>query len=246
MNTYPDFEKGKLLNIKMLNALRDYPVNFAETIFYGYSDGIINGFDVQTDGEKIFVSAGILKYNGKILFLENSVEMEILDGIVYANLKVCETRKDNCTDTEIVIEQEYEKGNFELFRYIHNEGAELKNIPNTFDKIVNYPRNTINISNQINSGCDGREIPSKEIFKLYAGYILSGMKLSPEDYAFAYQCLNGIKSYEIIKQYLGCKDNLTASEIILMLDKKIKTSERKIFEEDKKTSVRGTERMEIC
>jgi len=66
-NRYPIFKKGSILEKKELDLLRDNPVEIMELMYLEAKDGIIKGFDLETDEvEKVVVvKKGILKYKGK-------------------------------------------------------------------------------------------------------------------------------------------------------------------------------------
>jgi hypothetical protein len=71
-NRYPIFKKGSILEKKELDLLRDNPVEIMELMYLEAKDGIIKGFDLETDEvEKVVVvKKGILKYKGKIYWLQ--------------------------------------------------------------------------------------------------------------------------------------------------------------------------------
>lgn len=73
----PKFNSFTVLRSHDLKSLNK---NIENATFLGYEnleDGIINGLDTITDGEKIYVSKGIYKFENKIYCLEENVYIDI-------------------------------------------------------------------------------------------------------------------------------------------------------------------------
>ena len=72
-NTYPLFERKKVLKKKMLENLRDYPRDVFHILYQDYSDGILVGCELKVQEPYVCVEPGILYYN-KEFYIMNSPE----------------------------------------------------------------------------------------------------------------------------------------------------------------------------
>ena len=75
-NNYPLFNSGRLLKIEALEELRDFPREFFNIRFKGYSDGIISGCDIEINDNSIEIKKGIAKYNNVIYILNEDESMD--------------------------------------------------------------------------------------------------------------------------------------------------------------------------
>ena len=68
-NSYPIFKSGNVINKKMLDSLRDNPMEILEIMYIDYNDGILKGFDLITKKEekKIIITRGIAKIEKKLI-----------------------------------------------------------------------------------------------------------------------------------------------------------------------------------
>lgn len=58
----PLFEKKRLLRIEMLEQLRDYPRDYLEILYSGYSDGIVCGCTLSWNEEELMITPVIIKF----------------------------------------------------------------------------------------------------------------------------------------------------------------------------------------
>ena len=135
-NRYPIFKKGSILEKKELDLLRDNPVEIMELMYLEAKDGIIKGFDLETDEvEKVVVvKKGILKYKGKIYWLQEDYSFFMPDEEDKYILKLklfseIEDRKFYIRRGEFKLERGYEidEDEIEIARFITRTGADLRN-----------------------------------------------------------------------------------------------------------------------
>lgn len=198
----PAFEKGSVLKQNMLEALRDYPYTAYELIYAEYGDGIISGFEISIPGdEKIEIDPGILKHNGKIFFCAEKQSVEQRNGRNYVYLEVTEERHPNGLAFSVIAKQydDNQPEKTELFRYTKN--AKLFAFKNVRE-LVCQPINRINKIYSQHSVKGGNSL-CPEYFSLYADEILNSSNTKMEDYAFAYQCFNGVQSLDMVRKYFG-------------------------------------------
>ena len=58
----PQFEKKRLLRTEMLEQIRDFPRDYLEILYAGYSDGILHGCTPRWNEHKLVIEPGILRY----------------------------------------------------------------------------------------------------------------------------------------------------------------------------------------
>ena len=67
---YPQFEKKRLLRVEMLDQLRDYPKDYLQLSYQGYSDGIVSGCKVSWDEGRLTLLPGIVWKGGNLYFMK--------------------------------------------------------------------------------------------------------------------------------------------------------------------------------
>ena len=73
----------------MLDALRDYPIEYVKTLFSETGDGVITGLSIElTDQNSFFVQAGIVKLDGEIYIVNKSQEILFQEQKNYVYLKI--------------------------------------------------------------------------------------------------------------------------------------------------------------
>ncbi len=72
-----EFQAGTILKKEMLQELYDYPRIAVESLFSGFSDGILYGMEWKETGEnKHVICSGALKFKGNIYFLNEDMDVE--------------------------------------------------------------------------------------------------------------------------------------------------------------------------
>ncbi len=245
---YPNFAKGRILKIEMLENLRDFSRDMLEIFTDNLSDGVVRGLEPNVSKDIITFSKGIVKYQGnvylineklsidykatdvdvliKLVFLEQSLEVDYKIQHVAINLDMDTKIKDN----------EIELGRFKL-----KAGAYLRtDYKDLDDYTTEY--NTINLINVQYSNVDEHTITPKFI----NSYGLEILKTNTEniwDITFATSCINSKNiSRSLILSYINKKldennEKLTNDEIhkkLFIILKKIR--EENIYE---KTTVKA-------
>ena len=218
MSFRPNFNKGLILKQHMLEALRDYPYDFVSTFFGEMGDGIIVGLKVSVpDSEHFKVSGGIAKINGEIYFItkETILNFDYEKNFVYLETSHTPATDGTTIEAHIVQRKEENSSQFELFRYIRNATVkEYTDIKEIFTETINRIDQSFSAKSIVggNTLCD-------EYYTMFAKYILNCQKASPHDISFAYQCLNGICTTEVIKMYFNTENIANANLIRYMKDK---------------------------
>lgn len=216
----PVFQSGFILKQNMLDALRDYPLNFVNTDFYDMGDGIISGIKISLIPENKFcIYPGIIKFKGEIYFITESTELNFDDGtnFVYLDLDINDKAENNGTiyKLNIISSKEERQDLFEIFRYVKN--AKMKKCADIYE-VLNSTINRVDLRYAMKSIKGGSTL-CDEIYNLFAGEILSCNDINFLDTSFALQCLNEIRDVEIIKCYFKTEDVSNLNIIDLMSQK---------------------------
>ena len=186
----------------MLEALRDNPNTILNVEYSGLGDGIISGFEIRpVYGEMFHISPGIVKIDGEIYVSSEVITIEQLNESHYVYLIAQKVETSDGVEVVLNCQQSenLDSNCFELFRYTKNaEIFEFKNVEELISS--NTPINRIN-QKSCKYGVIGGSIFHPRYFKLYAESVLRSNNATPIDIAFAFQCLNGIKNIDVVKQY---------------------------------------------
>ena len=71
------FEAGDILSAQMLEETYRYPREFLHLSHTGYGNGIIAGLDFNTKDDGVYMTAGIVKFDGKCYILPQNVNLDI-------------------------------------------------------------------------------------------------------------------------------------------------------------------------
>jgi hypothetical protein len=146
----PLFEKGKILTQEMLHSLKEHSMNFSESTYVGYSDGILRGCEISISGNSLTMNQGMLLYNYRLYIFGNSlsvnyqpVQQEVSVSIQFGD----ETRTEDFIyrEAELVLSPLINKksNSIELCRFKFQEGAMLRNNYQDFAD-YNTEFNTVN------------------------------------------------------------------------------------------------------
>lgn len=212
-NRYPIFKKGSILEKKELDLLRDNPVEIMELMYLEAKDGIIKGFDLETDEvEKVVVvKKGILKYKGKIYWLQEDYNFFMPDEEDKYILKLklfseIEDRKFYIRRGEFRLERGYEtdEDEIEIARFITRTGADLRNDYNSFSDL-RRDFNLLEIINQKYSSKNERGTLHPKILEMWALEVSKKENLDIFDVNFYTNCLQGKLERETIIAYINTK-----------------------------------------
>lgn len=224
MTLKPKFEKGHILKQHMLDALRDYPYDLVQTLFNEMGNGIITGLKISIPDETHFeVSSGIVKIDGEIYFLTDSIVLPFEDerNYVYLDKSSTETEDGIVFKTNIIQKHDEDGSLFELFRYIKN--ATVKEYSDIKEACNDEMTNRIDQKFALKSVVGGSTLRDN-YYILFADAILKNQNANIRDISFAYQCLNGISHIGLIKTYFGA-ENVTNGEVIQLMKDKVQEME---------------------
>ena len=212
----PIFATGRVLKKDSIENIRDFPRDFLDAVYAGYSDGLIAGFDITYDGgaqeENLRVSGGALKKNGVIFVLkEMALGFDAFDKNIC--LKLCfggasKTEDFWKTGVEIKIDPVFEIAENELelarFRLAKSAGLRKKN---EYKGVGDFttPDNTLNLVHVKYSGLDSPTF-SPGLLRIFAKEIAASRDIA--DVSFALLCLSGSTIHkDCILQYLRTRLN---------------------------------------
>ena len=222
-NKKPVFIPGRLLKIDMLEKMRDFTRDFIDIKYKDYSDGIIQGCDIEIDDNFISVNNGIIKYNNYIYILkgeekfkyESNNKLMILKVKFYDNNDEKRKQDDKEGDfignsTLIYLSDNLDIANneMELCRFKLREGAKLRNNYVDFtDLSTEY--DTVNTINTIYSAYGENSI-SSDILRSFGREIINFNLENQWDINFYMLCLQSKEPIqkEIIIGYLKVKLNI--------------------------------------
>ena len=72
----PQFKKKRLLRAEMLEQLRDYPRDYLEIMYAGYSDGVLCGCGLVWNEDRITVEPGMILHKNKLYFMKDPLHLE--------------------------------------------------------------------------------------------------------------------------------------------------------------------------
>lgn len=152
-NTYPLFNRGRILKLEMLEQLRDFPRDFIDIVLEQYSDGIIAGCNLKVEGNRIIISKGVIKHDNLLYLLKEDYSLSYKSTNHMAMLKIKflgETKNNDFVNygTEIFIDNNLnlKEDEMELGRFKLKIGARLRaDYINLEDMYTEY--DTINIIN---------------------------------------------------------------------------------------------------
>lgn len=221
---YPNFAKGRILKIEMLENLRDFGRDTLEVLTENLSDGIVKGFNANVSKDIITFSKGIVKYKGRIYLINENLsiyykatDVDVLIKLVFLeesseiDYKIQYVSLVLDADTKIK-DNEIELGRFKLKvgAYLRTEYKDLD------DYTTEY--NTINLINVKYANVDEYTLTPKFI-NSYGLEILKTKTNNIWDITFATNCIN-IKniSRSLIISYINVKlneenEDLTNNEI---------------------------------
>ena len=210
----------------MLDALRDYPLDFIKVLFAERGDGIISGFDIlidRDDKNKFVVTPGIIKKDGNIFCVTEEKKLDFLESENYVYLKFFVTEEvDGCTySAEIEQKSEEDLSLFELLRYVHtDETAEMKEYADINEIVAPILRNRID-RKHARWSINGGSTLNPQYYRAFAEFVLKNGNSSAKDCAFAFSCLNGIEDSSAIQSYFEAED-ISNEKILGLIEKKIK------------------------
>lgn len=214
-NRYPLFNSGRLLKIEMLDELRDFPREFFDAHFKGYSDGIICGCDLEVSDNYICIRKGVIKHQDTLYILkdEEKISYECNNKLMILKAKFLPEILDSdfkIHSTEISLTEglELRENEIEICRFKLRNGAKLRiNHLDFNDLSTEY--DTVNTINAPYSAYGDISL-SPEILRRFGIELLELNLSEPWDIAFAMICVQSKEAIqkEIIISYLINKFNI--------------------------------------
>ena len=137
---HPSFQIKHLLQVEMLEQLRDYPKNYLKLIFSGYGNGIVRGCGISWNNNKLTIEPGIIYYNHNLYMMNERYLLECWPENEKRYLKIEfmeEIQEPNQTVGMGRIKLSRDKADpsceLELCRFILQEGARLRNRYENFE-----------------------------------------------------------------------------------------------------------------
>ncbi len=208
----PQFEKKRLLRTEMLEQIRDFPRDYLEILYAGYSDGVLHGCALRWIENRLVIGPGILRYHKHLYLMKETFEMkcENQDKIRYLKAQFQTPVKENgsltgkaviCLDN-IAPDPAYE---IELCRFRLQEGARLRYMYENFaDCITEF--DTIHLVH-VPWASPGKPSLHPIILKQFAVELLKKRDKDPLDNSFAIDILanNGIMAEDAVRMYIDTR-----------------------------------------
>ncbi|AQS08715.1 hypothetical protein CLOBY_08250 [Clostridium saccharobutylicum] len=214
-NRYPLFNSGRLLKIDMLEELRNFPREFFNAQFKGYSDGIISGCDIEISDNYIKILKGIIKYEGIIYLLKEDSKIEYIcnNKLMVLKVKFLPEMQDSdfrINSTEIYLSENLnsEANELEICRFKLRTGAKLR-INHTDFTDLNTEYDTVNTIYAPYSAY-GKSSLNPEILRRFGQELLECNLNEAWDISFVISCVQSKEAIqkEIIVSYLVYKLNI--------------------------------------
>ncbi|MFX3633300.1 MAG: DNA and RNA helicase [Candidatus Pristimantibacillus sp.] len=212
IDRYPSFTKGRILKTDMLDSLRDYPRQMLEIHYAGHSDGILTGADVSIYEDRLTISRGIVKYNGRLYWMEQDQELPYestgRETIIKIRFSEEPSSRSDMTaySAEIILDEDsvIRKGELELGRFKLKQGARLRmNYESFRDMTTEY--NTLQFVH-VRYSSYGKSTLVPVILRRYAEELLRSGSTDPFDINLAMLILNeGTITLSVIEHYIAAR-----------------------------------------
>ena len=217
-NRVPVFRRGNILDKIVLDTMRDIPYEYYTLTYSDYSDGVICGIKTYVQEEKIYITEGIIKFNGYYHKIKETVNIEIplADGdyllkVKFLPAEMVEREKYQQYIMEIFfsLDEKMLDNEIELLRIMRREGAEIRNPLDFMGLDREY--NIVNEVNKPQSTPSGKAF-SDTLVKMYARKIFEEKEMEHIDEIFCSMGLNMVLSRELIDMYIGKRLREDSSE----------------------------------
>lgn len=194
-NIYPLFEHNRILKKELLWSLRDYSFSHLRIEYQEYSQGILQGCEIQVQGSDLTVGPGMIKYGEFICLMMETQRIEYQPSeqtqYLKLNINIDQSSPDYIAyQIGLLLDTNETKNEneFELCRFNLRSGAKLRvHYKDFYDMETAY--DTINVLHADWGGLGGRTI-SPVVTRCFAETILAGNNSLPEDRSFAYLILS--------------------------------------------------------
>lgn len=211
-NTYPLFERKKILKKEMLENLRDYPRDIFRILYQDYSDGILAGCRLKVQEPYVCVEPGILYYNKEFYIMNSPYRLlyEPKGEVQYIKVRFLEMaggveKKEAVTQIYIDGTPPDKKDELELARFKLQKGARLRDQYTSFyDFATEF--DTLNLI-YAPYASPGKCTVNPKISKSYAVSMMKYSVNNAWDCAFCLNCLQegGTLPHATIQGYLNIR-----------------------------------------
>ncbi len=191
----PIFSKGNLLSQEMLEAIRDFEVQFAQNTYAGYSDGIITGTKVHVEQGIIYIGQGIIKYQNRLFFISEDTRVAIrpvddwqVIKAVFSDVEKTKTFERQEMSIEVSKNLQRERNKIEICRVRLQDGARLRSDYRNLED-MNTMFDTINVI-EAQWAAYGKNSIHPQILMEFAKEARKGNVENSQDIAFLQQILN--------------------------------------------------------
>lgn len=233
----PKFLSNTILRSLDLKEINNNIHNASYLEFFDDNIGIINGLEVTTDGNQVYVSEGIYKYMDEIIFLDTKLSINIPSEENEYTLNICTKIVEEEYSISKKIYLSFKDPGFELSKFNIRNGATLQNSDYDVSKFE-YRYNTINIEETIYS----KTGINPKILKTWSSKMLKLSKLKSFDKCIAYLCEISSINKSLLIKYLVDKLNIelkdySNTEVISflyeVLDNENKEEEKLVYDFEK-------------
>ena len=247
-NLYPIFKSGNILDKKMLEKLRDNPMEIFEILYSDYNNGILKGFDLITKKEEkiIRVTKGIAKIDNKFVWMHEDyeIEMPMIEKNYILKLRMTiniENNKFYERTGEFILEEgsSITDHEIEITRFITREGEELRNDYRNFLDL----KRDFNLLEIINTKYSSRHLKGTlhpKVLKIWGIEAIEKAGLECVDINFSEKCIQGdLIERDVIVSYINTKlkknsKEYSNSELYLGLLKILQSFSEQKLESEKK------------
>lgn len=206
---HPCFQMKHLLQVEMLEQLRDYPKNYLELMYSGYGNGVLEGCGLSWNDDKLTVEPGIIYYNHHLYMMKERYSLECRPENEKRYLKV-EFLEEMQEPSQTVgagrlmlsKEEADPSSRLELCRFILQEGARLRSQYENFEDYSTH-YDTINLIHAPYAA-KGEAGLHPSILKQFAKEALQNGLNDPYDISFSMNilALDGMIARDCIREYL--------------------------------------------
>ena len=237
------FEAGDILSAQMLDETYRYPREFLHLSHAGYGNGIIAGLDFETKDDSVYLTAGIVKFDGKCYILPQNVNLDIwlkhhnpalTSSAEYFLCLVC---KDVLSDREqasgiklhrrmmLRAEKERPSGSLLLARYkfrpdmgIHLPAIEITNEKNPFESF--FQSGLLQVLECDYAHPQGKTTYHPLVFRAIKDYLEQKTTLSPYDFGLLVELQNhGIVAIKSLMAYVAANKEVSLTSLNLTREK---------------------------
>ena len=207
-NLYPLFERNRILKKELLWSLRDYSFSHMQLEYQEYSQGILQGCQIQVRGSQLAVGPGIIKYGRFICLMmeEQLIEYEPAEQTQYLKLKIDIDRRSPDyilyqIDLFLDLKGKQNDNEFEVCRFNLRKGAQLRDKYKDFSDLeTEY--DTINVLYADWGGLRGYSI-SPVVTRYFAELVLENENSRSDDRSFSYLSMSqaGAVPIKVLSDY---------------------------------------------